>query len=427
MTELTQMPHTRYKGPVEIASDVAQPPTRSTTKLVGRKVIVPGRIQGKLTEIAWDTGAEVSIAREPWLKKHLPPNSYEIRPVEELEERGIFLVGAGDSTIDYIGYTELDIQFGRDEGTQTIRVPFMVSPKKSKMPLLGSNGMEVFLEGDSWEAKMRRLVSFGVREKDVILLMGILNQLTQDAMVSSVTVQEDAVVEAQSSKMICCQVQVSKNQGTESVSVNQVGQSQMNSTICAQKKPTMFEPNNKWEQNNPHMRLYETLVDENNGIITVKVRNTSEENFYFEGGEQIGTLEEVEIVEGSQIEYTDLANVSDAKLVEVNKIVAGEDITRTKFAPGQGQKESKGPAVTTDWPCNTWMNKKSTSIGSERDSHIDLSVKTKDTAPVDANVKQVSCPQTQHEDISEGNSSSQTSVNQNTVPTRTDNRYHDTQ
>ena len=54
-------------------------------------------------------------------------------------------------------------------------------------------------------------------------------------------------------------------------------------------------------------------------------------------------------------------------------------------------------------------------------------MKTKDTAPVDVNVNQLSCPQTQHEDLSEGNNSSQTTVNQSTVSARTDDQYHDTQ
>jgi hypothetical protein len=226
--------------------------------------------------------------------------SYTIRPVEELSKQGLYLEGAGGNDIAYSGYTELTVQLGGEEGAEAVNVPFLVTNTRYKIPLLGSNAMDGLLEGDKWETKLRRLVSFGLEEADVIVLMSILDRWMESATVASVTVQEE-VVPANSSMVICCQVQP-------------MG--------ALEEKPVMFQPSDKWQAENTSLILYTAVVNKQevtNNIVTINVRNNSDQDFYFNGGDWIGALQEVEMMEESEIRCTDFATATAEELMEVNK------------------------------------------------------------------------------------------------------------
>jgi hypothetical protein len=159
-----------------------------------------------LTKITWDTGAQVCLVSEAWVTEHLQPDGYSVRPVSELLDQGLYLEGAGGSDIAYSGYTELSVRLGRREQAREVKVPFLITNTRYRVPILGSNAMDVLLEGDSWKAKMERLVSFGLEQPDVLVLTGILDRWMEDAKIASVTALED-VIPAKSMKVIRCKIE----------------------------------------------------------------------------------------------------------------------------------------------------------------------------------------------------------------------------
>ena len=105
-------------NPTAMLDPVTTRPTEEVhpkAKLIGDRIEVSCRIQGLPTKVSWDTGAQVSLTCEAWLTEHLPPDSYIVRPAEELIKRGLYLKGAGGGDIAYSGYTELSFRLGKSE------------------------------------------------------------------------------------------------------------------------------------------------------------------------------------------------------------------------------------------------------------------------------------------------------------------------
>ena len=268
-------------------------------KLIGDRIEVSCQIQGLPTKVSWDTGAQVSLTCEAWLTEHLPSDSYKIHSAEELIQQGLYLTAAGGGDIPYSGYTELSVRLGKSDQAREIIVPFLVTKSKYDIPLLGSNTMDVLLEGENWEAKLERLASFGLEEPEILVLTGLLNRWMEETEVASVTVADHDVIPARSSRVIKCQI---------------------NATTVGKETPVMFQPNEDWEADNNTVTLYTAVLDLKQGInesVEIKVKNNNHHDFHFRRGDILGSLEEVEIIEDSVIQYRAPDNTAGVRNIKM--------------------------------------------------------------------------------------------------------------
>ena len=256
-----------------------------TAKLFGDRIEVSCRIQGLPTKVSWDTGAQVSLTCEAWLRTHLRPGSYTIHSAEEIVKQGLTLTAAGGGKIAYSGYTELSVRLGKSDRAREVIVPFLVTESEYDIPLLGSNTMDVLLEGDTWGAKLKRLASFGLEEPEVLVLTGMLNRWMEDAVVASVTANDEEMVPARTSKVINCRI---------------------NTTTVGEGTLVLFQPNTQWEAENKTLTLYTAVLNLKEGInesVEIKVRNKNNHDFHFREGDLLGSLEEVQIIDDSAVQY----------------------------------------------------------------------------------------------------------------------------
>ena len=113
-------------------------------RLVGEKPVVTCNLGEKKADVLWDTGSMVSLVDRKWLAKNFP--DAEIISVAEFLEEKLELRAANSTSIALDGVVVLD--FSLSEGSETIRVPFVVTSQNLMEPILGYNVIEhLLLEG----------------------------------------------------------------------------------------------------------------------------------------------------------------------------------------------------------------------------------------------------------------------------------------
>ena len=208
-------------------------------KLVGRRMEVSCLIKGAQMTALWDTGAEVSLIGESWLRKNLMEEEYSIKPVSDLLDKELLVEGVG-SEIPYLGYALLPFHLGRVDRGKAIEVPFLVCKEGVKVPIVGSNVMEEFIRGTSIEEKLQNLMDFGLQEVEIAVLTVLLEQMMGDATVSSVRASgAELVLPAHTCKTIECKI---KYTGAES------------------ETPLLFVPKLEWKFQNPEIILHKQVV-----------------------------------------------------------------------------------------------------------------------------------------------------------------------
>lgn len=113
-------------------------------KLVGRKCSVQCYLNDEPAEVLWDTGAQVSIVAENFLKSQLP--AVQVKDIQQLlgTDVSINLQAANGTDIPYCGWAEVGVKLADDE-TQ-IRVPFLVTKENIEQPIIGFNVIELIVK-----------------------------------------------------------------------------------------------------------------------------------------------------------------------------------------------------------------------------------------------------------------------------------------
>ena len=110
-------------------------------RLVGHKCTVKCLLDGLETNALWDTGAQVSIISQSWLKQCLP--GCDIRDIAELLGMdGLDLKAANGTDLPYEDWVELTFNLIRDDFYHTIKVPFLIAKDSLDMPIVGCNVIE---------------------------------------------------------------------------------------------------------------------------------------------------------------------------------------------------------------------------------------------------------------------------------------------
>lgn len=111
---------------------------------MGRKCSVQCYLNDEPAEVLWDTGAQVSIVAENFLKSQLP--AIQVKDIQQLlgTDVSINLQAANGTDIPYCGWAEVGVKLADDE-TQ-IRVPFLVTKENIEQPIIGFNVIELIVK-----------------------------------------------------------------------------------------------------------------------------------------------------------------------------------------------------------------------------------------------------------------------------------------
>lgn len=115
---------------------------KRVAQLIGSHCMITCHLNGVQTQMLLDSGAQISMAGQMWLKKNLP--NIEIQPLESLlADSQLHVTAANGTAVPFDGWVEvlLEITSGK-QNKIAIKVPLLVSRKCMDCPLLGFNVIE---------------------------------------------------------------------------------------------------------------------------------------------------------------------------------------------------------------------------------------------------------------------------------------------
>ena len=101
-------------------------------------------MEGQPIDVLWDTGAQISLMGEDWLKEHFP--NKVTRSVNELLDNDLIVRSASGNDIPFAGFVNISVNSGKGK---TVDVPFLVGKNAVSRPILGYNVIPQFLDDDS--------------------------------------------------------------------------------------------------------------------------------------------------------------------------------------------------------------------------------------------------------------------------------------
>ena len=122
----------------------------AVARLVGRKCSVNCRLNDIKMTALWDTGAQVSVITEHFLKQQLPDS--KIRDIDELPgvKTDLKLTAANGTTIPYKGWVETRFRLS-EKNEKEVSVPFLVTEKHLDHPIIGYNVIELLIKDNEKE------------------------------------------------------------------------------------------------------------------------------------------------------------------------------------------------------------------------------------------------------------------------------------
>ena len=111
-------------------------------KIVGNRCTINCKLNGLFVEALWDTGAQVSIISEQFLRNRFP--GMKLRNISELIDCELDLTAANGTSIPYTGFVEFT--FTLKNRQDPILVPFLVTTNDISMPLVGYNVIELCIK-----------------------------------------------------------------------------------------------------------------------------------------------------------------------------------------------------------------------------------------------------------------------------------------
>ena len=106
--------------------------------LVGKRCMVNCQFNGKPAKALWDTGSQVSVISEVFVRQNFP--EVQIRDILELLQTDLKLTAANGSDIPYHRWDEINFQV--TPCSPVLTVPFLVRQETSDPPLIGYNTIE---------------------------------------------------------------------------------------------------------------------------------------------------------------------------------------------------------------------------------------------------------------------------------------------
>ena len=168
--------------------------------LVGRRCAIKARLNEKVVQIPWDTGAQLSMISTSFIREHF--QNVLIRDVGDLLDGDLNLTAANGSDIPYRGWVELDLQIGDSE--HVLSVPFLVTDEKVRVPLVGFNVIEHLIKFNKVNGDEIAAAFVRINACDATALVNLVNSANHDELCVVKTCKKDVVVpRGQSVKVIC--------------------------------------------------------------------------------------------------------------------------------------------------------------------------------------------------------------------------------
>lgn len=115
-------------------------------KVVGKKCTMDCLLDCCKVEALWDTGAQVSIISQEYLREKFP--GIQSRPVEELLGcRGLDVTAANGTKIPYKGWVDIKFELCALNNGPEVVVPFLVVKESLELLTIGYNVIEEIGKG----------------------------------------------------------------------------------------------------------------------------------------------------------------------------------------------------------------------------------------------------------------------------------------
>ena len=158
---------------------------------MGEKCLVRCELNDTETDIFWDTGAQVSIIPERFIREKFP----EMLPkdISELLEMGaeLKLEAANGTRIPYNGWVEINFKLLDD--TSEISVPFLVTREELSLPIIGYNVIELFIK-DNKPDQVLPAVTKSFAKTDASALIAFISGDASDSLCAVKTSKKDTVI-----------------------------------------------------------------------------------------------------------------------------------------------------------------------------------------------------------------------------------------
>ena len=286
--------------------------------LVGKRCMVNCQFNGKPVEALWDTGSQVSVISEVFVRQNFP--EVQIRDISELLQTDLKLTAANGSDIPYHGWAEINFQV--TPHSPVLTVPFLVRQETCDPPLIGYNTIEESIHLNPTTANPETLgKTFPDVEKEKLdaLISFIKTDCRETELCSVKTNKRDYVVPKKTSMIVSCRV----NHGP-----------------IDKRTPVLFEPDElaPWPSG---LIIQETLVALKPGksnIIKVEVINSMEHNITLLNRTHIGRLELVQSVTPVEVK---LKESIDTTINSVSATVESDEPKQASQSTSREENDSK--------------------------------------------------------------------------------------
>lgn len=142
-------------------SDLTPQQQPTVVGLVGKRCTVKGEINRHSVDVLWDTGAQVSIKSNKFLKRNFPD---VVKDISELLNTKLNLTAANGSEMPYMGWVEPN--FRLLSCNNDLKVPFLVTEQYLDSPLIGFNVIKEIIKDNKGEVAFAQAVTASFTDLD---------------------------------------------------------------------------------------------------------------------------------------------------------------------------------------------------------------------------------------------------------------------
>ena len=260
-------------------------------KLVGNKCTIDCLLNDTAVEALWDTGAQVSILSQGYLKEKFP--KIEIHPVEELlGNKSLDVTAANGTKIPYEGWVEIKFGLCAPTNGHEVVVPFLVSKESLDLPIIGYNVIEEVSKSYDDETDKTALSSslmscFKCSSTERISsLFNFIQASSQPELCQLKITKQDVIIPKGRSVLVTCRA---------------------NTGAIDQRTPALFEPDPEkpWPTG---LEIHETLVQLQCGTasrVKIEVTNETNHDIVLKGKTLIGHIQLVGSVTPMEVRLQD--------------------------------------------------------------------------------------------------------------------------
>lgn len=171
--------------------------------LVGKRCTVKGEINRHSVDVLRDTGAQVSIISDEFLKRNFP--DVAVRDISELLNTKLNLTAANGSEMPYIGWVELN--FRLSSCNNDLIVPFVVTEQYLDSPLIGFNVMEEIIKDSNGDVALSQAVTASFTDLDsqtASVFVNFIENLNQGELCFIKTSKRDTIIPPKQSQRVTC-------------------------------------------------------------------------------------------------------------------------------------------------------------------------------------------------------------------------------